>query len=558
MRKRSLLLALATLTLSGISRADSHPPGVPYPLKSATLQPSGLAQPLPSTRRYVLVWKDQLADAVISISQEQKDFIVTHYVGSQKLFQSQIDEYRQSNPNFMMLVYHLAYGLNGADQANPVGNITGVNQWGQEDTDTFTPWVQAHAITRENAYQHTSSPGNASNRVSYPDPYWLMDIAASEWRDYVFGTLVEWQAYPTANATGVFLDVAFPPWYGYQPDQWWTGPAGGGSREALIAWWNPRAKEYFEAMRTAFAPGNGHPRYLVIPNPDALVDNTDEPQFLEGTDGAFTENWQVAMTNPGDWNLSMRRICQYVTGAAKVWMVDITQSGTSLSEADRQMIIGSFLLARNGTSYIMIDAGITWYPEYEIDLGGYEAEPPADLEALRVAGNGGSEGGLYARKHVRGVVLVNSSSTDLTYALATAMKRATWSGGGDVASDGSLPAQTLAYDTDVAAGTLTVPARSVMILRDPAGPPPPGEEPGGETDGGVGGNGGSGVGGGGGAAGSGTGATGASNPASGGADDSGGCGCRTPPLSPSRRGAAWLALALGCAMRRRGRRSSRS
>ena len=554
MRRSSLLLALTALTLSGSARAQSHPPGVPYPLKPAILQPSGLAQPLPSTRRYVLVWKDQLADAVMSISPQQKDFIVTHYVGSQKLFQSQIDEYRQSNPNFLMLVYHLAYGLNGADQANPVGNITGVNQWGQEDTDTFTPWVQAHAITRENAYQHTSSPGNASNRVSYPDPYWLMDIASSEWRDYLYSTLVDWQAYPTTNATGVFLDVAFPPWYAYQPDQWWTGPAGGSSRDALIAWWNPRAKEYFDAMRTAFAPGNGHPRYLVIPNPDALVDNTDEPQFLEGTDGAFTENWQSAMGNPGDWNLSLRRICQYVTSAAKVWMVDITVSGSSLSQADREMIIGSFLLARNGTSYIMLDAGITWYPEYEIDLGGYTAEPPADLEALRVAGNGGAEGGLYARQHVRGVVLVNSSASDQTYALATAMKRATWSGGGDVASDGTLPAQTLAYDTDVPAGALTVPARSVMILRDPAGAPPPGEEPGGETDGGVGGSGGSGVGGGGAAAGAGTGAAGASNAAAGTTDDSGGCGCRTAPLSRSRGTTAWLALGLGCALRRRGRR----
>ena len=49
---------------------------------------------------------------------EVYDFVVTHYVGTQKLFKRQIDLYRQSNPNFLMLTYHLAYGLNGAENQN--------------------------------------------------------------------------------------------------------------------------------------------------------------------------------------------------------------------------------------------------------------------------------------------------------------------------------------------------------------------------------------------------------------------------------------------------------
>src|SRR6266481_3905824 len=102
----------AIVLLSVSAHAGSHPKGVVYPLKSAAIQPSGLAQPLPSTRRYVLVWKDQLADAVQTISAAQKQFIVSYYVGTQKVFQNQIDEYRTMNPNFMVLVYHLAYGLN--------------------------------------------------------------------------------------------------------------------------------------------------------------------------------------------------------------------------------------------------------------------------------------------------------------------------------------------------------------------------------------------------------------------------------------------------------------
>jgi hypothetical protein len=236
---RSLALALAVPLTASVARAGSHPPGVTYPLTPAVLQPTGLAQPLPSTRRYVLVWKDQLIPD--SYSAAEKQWIVTHYVGTQKLFKRQIDDYRTLNANFLMLTYHLAYGLNGADQSSPVGNITGANTYGQEDTDSFTPYVAAHSLTRENAYQHTvASGGTSANRVSYPDPYWLMDIASTEWRSYVTETLVAWAAFPSAQSTGFFFDVSFPPWYNYSPANWWTTPAGGSSRQALLAWWKTR------------------------------------------------------------------------------------------------------------------------------------------------------------------------------------------------------------------------------------------------------------------------------------------------------------------------------
>jgi hypothetical protein len=463
--------------------AASHPPGVTYPLTPATYQPSGLAQPLPSTKRYVLIWKDQLIPD--GYTEAEKNWVVTHFVGTQKLFQRQIDDYRTRNPNFLMLVYHLAYGLNGADQPNPVGNITGPNTFGQEDTDTFTPWVNSHGVTRENAYQHTSTPPTSSNRVSYPDPFWLMDIASSEWRSYLFSTLIAWQGWATSKATGTFLDVAFPPWYSYQPPQWWTIPAGGSSRDALSHWWRPRALDYFDAMRVAFTPNGTHPRYLVIPNPDALVDNTDEPDWLAGTDGVFTENWQAILANPGDWNLSCRRVVQYVTSQRKVWMVDITNEALNFTQAERELLIGTYLLLRNGTSYIMFGNGLAWYPEYEIDLGGYIGEPSVDIEALRQNGNGGSEGGLYVRTYARGLVLVNSSNFDLTYFLSSAMKQAQWSGGGFIDSAATPPDYSLTYTVDVPAGTVTVPARSVIVLRDPAGAPPPGDEGQSSADGGT-------------------------------------------------------------------------
>ena len=483
MSRRLLTLALSGVLLGSPAHADSHPAGVSYPLRPASAQPSGLAQPLPSTRRYVLVWKDQLIPDGYTAA--QVDWVVTHYVGTQKLFQRQIDAYRAKNPNFLMLVYHLAFGLNGADQTNPVGNVTGPNTFGQEDTDTFTPWVAATGATRENAYQHFTTPASVSTRVSYPDPYWLMDVSATEWRTYVEQTLLTWAGYPSSKATGFFLDVAFPPWYQYSPDTWWTGPAGGSSRQALLAWWSPRAQSYFDALRTTFQPSSGHPRYLVIPNPDALVDGTDEPAYLAGTDGVFTENWEAILSGPGDWNLSVRRIAQYVTSQGKVWMAD-TQPATGLTLDQRALLIGTFLLIRNGTSYIMFGGGdLSWYPEYELDLGGYVDEPPVDIESLRVAGTGGASGGLYARPHVAGLVLVNSSAGTLGYTLPTAMNQAAWSGGGLIASDATEAPQSLSYAQSVGPGSISVPARSVLVLRSLSGPPPAGVEPGDGSDGGT-------------------------------------------------------------------------
>ncbi len=432
-----LCLAMLIAMSGEFAFAGSHPPGVSYPLKPADFQPSGLAQPLPSTRRYVLVWKDQLIPD--GYSEAWKQWVVTHYVGTQKLFRRQIDDYRSRNANFLMLVYHLAYGLNGADQTNPVGNITGPDTFGQEDTDTFTPWVASHGINREAAYQHFGAPPSSSTRVSYPDPFWLMDISSAEWRSYLFDSLLQWQAFPTAHATGTFLDVAFPPWYSYQPNGWWAGPAGDGSREGLRTWWNPRARDYFNAMRAAFAPTLNHPRYLVIPNTDALVDNTDEPAFLDGTDGVFTENWQAIGAGPGDWNLSTRRVLQYATSQSKVWMIDVTQEATALPQSLRELLIGTYFLIRNGTSYIMFGNELSWYPEYELDLGGYQSEPPSDLEALRVAGAGGEAGGLYLRTYERGMVLVNSSNQALSYSLSAPMKRAVWSGGGVIDANANPP-----------------------------------------------------------------------------------------------------------------------
>jgi hypothetical protein len=573
------------LSASAANAQSSFPAGVTYPLTPSPLQPAGLAQPLPSSRRYVFAWNDQLvpdgATGNPAYSSAMMQWVVTHYVGTQKLFQTQIDSFRALNPNFLHFTYHTAYDLNGADQTNPVGNITGPNTFGQEDTDTFTPWVTANNVTRENLYQHSSTTISSSTRVSYPDPSWLMDVSSTEWQSYMQTTLLYWATFPTAKSTGFFLDVAFSPWYNYSPTGWWAPFAGGSTEADLDTWWMPQALAYYQALGTAFAATAQHPRYLVIPNADNMI-GQDEPTFLQGTDGVFTENWQNAMLDPTDWNLSVRRICQYVTGQGKVWSADSSSDITQMPASQRSMIIGTYLLIRNSTSYIVLLPGLYWYPDYEIDLGGYVAEPPSDIEQLRVAGTGGASGGLYARQEVAGTILVNSSTSALTYNLPTAMMQAAWSGGGAVTDNPVTEAtETLTYTRSVAAGPLSVPALSAIILRSPNGVPPPGVLPEGGTDGGAGGDDGGtsgesdgGGGGGGGGSGSGSGGGGSGGGGTAGADgggggngatgagSSGGCGCRAVVTESGDEGTlALFALAVGTAAvgrRRRTKGRSRS
>ncbi|MGO9833596.1 MAG: putative glycoside hydrolase [Polyangiaceae bacterium] len=587
----SRAFVLVTLLSANAAKGDSFPAGVSYPLPSAPNQPAGLAQPLPSSRRYVLAWNDQLVpdgatgDAAYSMALMQ--WVVTHYVGTQKLFQSQIDAFRAINPNFLHFTYHTAYDLNGADQSNPVGNITGPNTFGQEDTDTFTPWVNANGVTREDLYQHSSTTISMSTRVSYPDPSWLMNVSNTDWQKYMQETLLSWATFPTTNSTGFFLDVAFVPWYNYSPTGWWASFAGGSTEQDLDTWWIPEALTYYQSLQAAFAKTSSHPRYIVIPNVDTM-DGQDEPTFLEGTDGAFTENWQNVMTNSANWNLSIKRICQYATGVGKVWSADSSADITQMPAAQRSMIIGTYLLIRNSTSYIVLLPGLYWYPDYEIDLGGYVDEPPSDIEMLRVAGTGGESGGLYVRQEVAGTILVNSSSAALSYTVPSAMVQAEWSGGGAVSDNPVTEAsETLTYTMSVPAGSLSVPALTAIILRSPGGVPDAGVMPGGVLDGGVeagdssaatggveagdssaatggeedgataGSSGGGGSDGGGASSGTsadGGGAGGDAGAATGTTHSSGGCGCRQ--ATGGSRGEALLALVAGGALIARRRRGT--
>ena len=137
----------------------------------------------------------------------------------------------------------------------------------------------------------------------------------------------------------------------------------------------------------------------------------------------------------------------------------------------KTLIIASFLLVKNDTSYISHNAGgycsapgsapVRWFPEYEIAIGSYLDDCPDNIADLRVDGCPN----LYARWYSGGVVLVNTSqSVTYDFELDRTYYPYQFTGGGWVALDGSKAAQSISTGSAVS-GTYGVPPNSGRILR---------------------------------------------------------------------------------------------
>src|SRR5689334_8938530 len=102
------VLFLLSLHLSFHSNAQvqSWPPGGITPSPYTLQLPS--SRYVPSTKRYNLVWADQFFGQPAG----KIEFIAKNYVGTQKIFSYQANDYRAFNPNFLVISYHLAAGLN--------------------------------------------------------------------------------------------------------------------------------------------------------------------------------------------------------------------------------------------------------------------------------------------------------------------------------------------------------------------------------------------------------------------------------------------------------------
>ncbi|MBL0175755.1 MAG: hypothetical protein IPP94_10890 [Ignavibacteria bacterium] len=485
------LVLFCTASLRVTAQQHAWPPEAPGPAPIMTGITLGGGKTLPSTQRWNLVWADQIVPSWVTPGQVA--FAARNFVGTQKIFRSQVPDFETLNPNWLVLSYHLATCLNPAannDCPDPKLNsgtdfigVVAPKGYVSEYTEYFRPWLAAKGIAEngpafEAMFQHydAAAPGK---RVWLGDPAWLMNLEDANWRAYVTETSLDWLR---GNANqGMFFDVAVETnAYLFNPNasnpaptnfDWWLSPhkpfgfSGDiTSRSAFAPYMNQQFLRYFQHLYRQFHAGDT--TYLVIPNVDQMITTVYDPVWLDGDangetiDGAMIESFGHA--TGGDMYLTLERTIRHITGRGKIL---IAQSYPA-SSGDNLRLIGMFMLVKNAQSYVnfLSNSGVEWYPEYEIDLGN-QSQVPSTLEALRVMGGGSS--GLWMRTYEKGAVLCNTSDAPIPYTLSgSGWSRVVCNGGGDVSADGTMLPQSLS--AVAVSGVQVVLPGSCVILQHAA------------------------------------------------------------------------------------------
>ncbi|MFH1377820.1 MAG: PKD domain-containing protein [Planctomycetota bacterium] len=515
---------LSTFVPSEHPTIGYHP--MPYPLPASDESCAPLMQrPLPSSRRYNLVFSDML---IHYRDPEVAAFIARNMIGTQKVSQDAgslggIKSIRDLNSNFLFLQYHISYGL------TRVQDWIEKDVWGDEVTK-FDSWAQSkgwldssHHATGDQLFRFFLRSGRSTFVSSTDSPDWdvkynypgMLDGTVRHADDYYYvntgytpsgQTHPMWTQYiidetlyrmtmndPGYECDGVFFDSGSPPfalqsssnidtgsmtpWFTDLPVEHHNLEQADNDLAAFIDKWNDEIGDYFGAVRAAYAK-----RYLVLPNTNRMVGLRGLPferEHLTGTDGAYLENYGHGGDDPmtgADWLSGHGNVCKYVTGVGKVFcaLPSFSDASSSARLSLRKYLIASFMLVKNDTSYYAINSNESspsspsgssghprWYPEYEISLGAYLDDCPNDVDELRVPG----KTFLYARWYTGGLVLINISPTQTeTFDLDTTYYPVSFTGGGWIGLNGSKPAMTLTTGAAMS-GTINIPAATALILR---------------------------------------------------------------------------------------------
>lgn len=129
--------------------------------------------------------------------------------------------------------------------------------------------------------------------------------------------------------------------------------------------------------------------------------------------------------------------------------------------------LGTYLLLKGDRTYLNFEIGMApeWFPEYEVPIG-------APTEAGRtVAELRDPASGLYRRSFTNGLVLVNPTDQPRAITLTEPMQRALPTGGGNVPSNGILPA-TWGIDYQTVQQVSLAPGQAAVLVHDPLGGAP--------------------------------------------------------------------------------------
>jgi hypothetical protein len=394
----------------------------------------------PDSSGDILVFADQLPDGM---TDALYSFAAHNYVGCMKMRLSQTRALRNYNSNFIMLHYRLAHGA-GTQQI-----VIGDN-W-----ESYWNDVNSH----ENWFIHMTRGDSSSGRVSnsewdwdYADPSGSIEGAGSNgWKEYfVSATLNEMRA---GECDGTFGDSCGLPFSLAQWPDWLsdTNP---------LSTWCPHVNTFMQYVTNSYAAQSE--RFYFIPNAGALVTSWDNITDFNLADGAMVEGFSEWGDPPlmgefGDFQLQMNR----TLALERANKIVIMQTYPAVDDMRARMFaVGCYLLIKGHYSYINLvgngDMAVFWFPEYDVNLGSFINEPPADIESLRTAE------GAYRRDYSNGLVLVNPTAGSITVNLGSTYRLVSASGGGYVPENG-VPTGSLFY-SDVTSVTLS-PGEAAILLR---------------------------------------------------------------------------------------------
>jgi len=383
---------------------------------------------LPPTTDQILVFADQLRPDDMTAAQVQ--WCAENLVGTQKIYKRQADEFRQYNPEFIVLGYHLGVG------AGEIGNVHG-DDW---DADADWPYVDRH----EDWFIHRPDSTQPNQRVLQQNWNWYVADPQSAWQDYLAANLM--QMLGADHFDGWFVDSCSQPW-NTDPAQWW--PDG----DTMFGFWTPRLNEMLQTVTTL---AKAHPlQPYIIPNAGSYITTLSDIKYYGdgwACDGIMLEGY--ARTTPGeyysaaDWVLEQDRILDHQAhGLATILQSYIFTPDT----ADRLFVFGSYLLVKGDYTYInwLGDDGLDtiwasigqWYPEFDLDeddfpWGAASGETPGTMADLYVeaydGGGGVTCGPFYRRSYGIGFVIVNPSDAAVSYRAPYHMSYLSVEGGGNI------------------------------------------------------------------------------------------------------------------------------
>jgi hypothetical protein len=395
-------------------------------------------RPWPDSTAQTRVLADQLPSG---LTDGQRQFVVAHMVGTQKLTLAESQPLRALAPNFLILHYHLAIW----QSAPSVTFIVDGMNW-SNDYPTVT--------THEDWFWHNV----AGMRVAATDDgKLLMNLGSQAFIDYWKQSFVA-QAI-ASDADGVFADSASPDllqWEAQSPAE--PRLMGTGARDTAIPELGGRTyiqawQDFITQMDGALA-GAG---LALLPNTGSFTTSWDTTNYAL-TAGVFIEGFADKTWAAADWKRSTNQVLALAAAHKIIIAQNYLPSASDV--ATRLYYLANYLLVRGDRTYIDYFASgpLEWYPEWTVDLGAPVATG-ASVDALAATGSGAGTG-VYMREFANGWAVVNPGDAAVTLAFPSGARQVMPQGGGAIDAAGDTPG-TVGY---AAATSLTLAAHSGAVV----------------------------------------------------------------------------------------------